>query len=162
MLKFATHQPFLTSPLPPSIASPSPLSLLAGVISGGPLIRQTRPASSVQLTAGSLASNLLPNMLIPTPLDFSDLSHDEESNARNKADPLCEQVGSLRGVADMLNGGKELDSAEVWARWVRDLPLLVYHGEEDRICDPQASRRFLEGVGAERKMYEEVRVGFLT
>lgn len=158
MLKFATHPPFLSpSPSP----SPSPLSLLSGIISGGPLIRQTRPAPWIQLVGGSLAASLLPNMLIPTPLNYSDLSHNEESNERNKADPLCEQVGSLRGVADMLNGGKELDSRQVWDRWDVRLPLLVYHGEEDGICDPAASRRFLEGVKAERKGYELVKVSEL-
>lgn len=97
-------------------------------------------------------------MLIPTPLVYSDLSHNEESNEKNKADPWCEQVGSLRGVADMLNGGMELDRAETWARWKEEIALMVYHGEEDGICDPRASRRFLEGVRADRKHYELVKV----
>ncbi|WWD03019.1 hypothetical protein V865_001063 [Kwoniella europaea PYCC6329] len=144
---------FATRPHPPP--SPETVKLLSGIISGGPLIRQTKPASSIQVKAGSFAAGLgLGNILIPTPMDYSHLSHNDEINELCKSDPFCEQTGSLRGVADMLNGGISLDAPTAWNSWPEDLPLLVYHGGEDNICDPGTAKRFGEKVRAKDKKVE--------
>ncbi|WVW83956.1 hypothetical protein I302_105979 [Kwoniella bestiolae CBS 10118] len=135
--------------------SPETVKSLGGVISGGPLIRQTKPASSIQVKAGSLVAGLgLGNMLIPTPMDYNHLSHNDETNNLCKSDPFCEQTGSLRGVADMLNGGISLDTPAAWNAWPESLPLLVYHGGEDSICDPTTAKRFGEKVRATDKRVE--------
>ncbi|WVR07084.1 hypothetical protein IAU60_004123 [Kwoniella sp. DSM 27419] len=146
---------FATRPTaPPSAES---LKLLSGVIAGGPLIKQTKPASIFQVKAGSFAANLgLGNMLIPTPMDYNELSHNQAANDKCKADPFCEQSGSLRGVADMLQGGATLDTQEAWNAWPKDLPLLVYHGGEDAICDPQAAQRFGQNAAAADKTFESI------
>nr|XP_019011139.1 esterase/lipase [Kwoniella pini CBS 10737]OCF49920.1 esterase/lipase [Kwoniella pini CBS 10737] len=147
---------FATRPTaPPSKES---VNLLSGVISGGPLIRQTKSASAIQVKAGSFAAGLgLGNMLIPTPMDYNQLSHNQETNDRCKADPFCEQSGSLRGVADMLNGGITLDNSIAWNAWPVDLPLLIYHGEEDMICLPDAAKRFGENAAAKDKKVEIIK-----
>ena len=107
-----------------------------------------------QLSAGSLVASIgLGSFLIPTPLKYEHLSRNPESNEKVKKDPFCEQVGSLRGVADMLNGGISLDSKDTWDRWPKGLPLLVYHGEEDPICDPRAAERFAQGVQGDKTFY---------
>lgn len=82
---------------------------------------------------------------VPCPSDLQDLSHNQTSNEANKKDPLCEQVGSLRGVADMLNLGALLLSAAPLEKFPKNMPLLVYHGEEDKICSPIASQDFVNG-----------------
>ncbi|WWC89281.1 uncharacterized protein L201_004202 [Kwoniella dendrophila CBS 6074] len=147
VLAFATR-----SQAPPS---PESVELLSGIISGGPLIRQSKPASGLQVKAGSLAAGLgLGNMLIPTPMDYNHLSHNNETNEKCKADPFCEQSGSLRGVADMLNGGISLDTPAIWKSWPVDLPLLIYHGGEDNICSPETAKRFGENVVAKDKKVE--------
>ncbi|WWC62010.1 uncharacterized protein I303_104597 [Kwoniella dejecticola CBS 10117] len=147
---------FATRPAAPP--SKDTVGLLGGIIAGGPLIRQTKPASGIQVKAGSLAAGLgLGNMLIPTPLDYNQLSHNQESNDRCKADPMCEQSGSLRGVADMLNGGITLDTATTWNAWPTGLPLLIYHGEEDKICSPDAAKRFGENAAANDKTVEIIK-----
>ncbi|WVF71485.1 hypothetical protein IAT40_006291 [Kwoniella sp. CBS 6097] len=144
---------FATRPTAPP--SKETLKLLSGVIAGGPLIKQTKPASIFQVKAGSFAAGIgLGNMLIPTPMDYSHLSHNPATNDECKSDPFCEQSGSLRGVADMLNGGASLDSQSTWNAWPRDLPLLVYHGGEDNICDPATARRFGENAAADDKTVE--------
>ncbi|WVO20491.1 uncharacterized protein IAS62_001788 [Cryptococcus decagattii] len=140
------------------------IHMLSGVIAGGPLIRLSNPAPGYQVKAGSFAANIgLGSFLIPTPMDYNHLSHDAGPNESAKSDPFCEQVGSLRGVADMLNGGEWLDSPDAWDRWPAALPLLCYHGGDDNICDVRATRRFMQGVKAEDKtikvfngMYHEV------
>ena len=82
------------------------------------------------------------------------LSHNQESNDRAVGDPLCENVGTLRGLADMLNGGISLDSQAVWDAWPEQLPLLVWHGAADPICDPVAAKRFGENAAAKDKQVE--------
>jgi len=82
------------------------------------------------------------------------LSHNQESNDRAVGDPLCENVGTLRGLADMLNGGISLDSQAAWDAWPEQLPLLVWHGAADPICDPIAAKRFGENAAAKDKQVE--------
>ncbi|WVQ70684.1 hypothetical protein IAR50_000206 [Cryptococcus sp. DSM 104548] len=155
----------LAFPIQPS-APPSPdtIQKLSGVISGGPLIKLSNKPPALQVKAGTLAANIgLGNFLIPTPMDYTHLSHNPETNEKAKSDPFCEQSGSIRGVADFIHGGEWLDSADAWDRWPAKLPLLLYHGGDDRICDVNASKRFVENVKAENKtikvfdaMYHEV------
>ncbi len=51
----------------------------------------------------------------------------------------------------MLNGGISLDTKSTWDRWPSYLPLLIYHGEQDPICDAKAAQRFHDGVGIPHK-----------
>ncbi|WVN89728.1 uncharacterized protein L203_104958 [Cryptococcus depauperatus CBS 7841] len=153
---------FPIRPTPPP--SQDTVRLLSGVIAGGPLIRLYNPAPSYQVKAGTIAANLgLGSFVIPTPIDYTHLSHNSEINEKAKADPFCEQTGSLRGVGDMINGGAWLDSSDAWERWPHQLPVLLYHGGEDNICHVAATKRFAEGIKSVDKtikifegMYHEV------
>lgn len=51
----------------------------------------------------------------------------------------------------MINGGEFLDSRAAWDAWPVDLPLLLYHGAADSICDPKATVRFGDRVVAKDK-----------
>lgn len=68
-------------------------------------------------------------------------------------------MGTLRGLSDMIGGGKSLDTTETWNRWPKDMPVLVYHGGEDAVCDPQAAKRFGEGAAATDKTFRIFHVG---
>jgi acylglycerol lipase len=94
--------------------------------------------------------------------DEKDLSHNVESNNRAENDPFCEPVGTLRGLADMLNGGMSLDTKTAWDAWPEHLPLLVYHGSKDPICDPAAAKRFGENAAAKDKQVEMFDVSAAT
>lgn len=116
-------------------------------------------AQGHQLKAGTLAASLgLGSVLIPTPMNVSDLSHNEAANTANKDDPMCEQTGSLRGVSDMILGGTGLNTEKTWERWPKGLPLLVYHGEDDKICDCRAAEKFVQHVRADDKSIEVIKV----
>jgi hypothetical protein len=54
----------------------------------------------------------------------------------------------------MLNGGISLDSQAAWDAWPEQLPLLVWHGAADPICDPVAAKRFGENAAAKDKQVE--------
>lgn len=69
-------------------------------------------------------------------------------------------MGTLRGVADMINGGVSLDAPMVWNAWPEDLPLLIYHGEDDVICDPKTSERFVRNARAKDKQFKLFNVSY--
>ena len=96
-----------------------------------------------------------------TTTDTQDLSHNPESNERARNDPFCEPAGTLRGIADMLNGGMSLDTPAGWSAWPEQLPLLVWHGGDDPICDPAAAKRFGENAAAKDKQVEIYPVSLL-
>ncbi|KAL7421667.1 hypothetical protein Q5752_003436 [Cryptotrichosporon argae] len=146
---------FVTRSTPPP--SLEVVNMLAGVITMSPLIRLTNPTSWIQLKAGTLAAGLgLGSMLIPTPLKTDHFSHNAETNAAAASDPLCEQVGSVRQMADMLNGGASLDAPAVHDAWPTKLPLLVVHGADDQITCCETSKRFVDGAKAEDKTHYAV------
>lgn len=60
VLSFATHQP-----------PRSAVRDLAGVIASSPMILQTNPAARPVVWLGGMASMILPNQLIPVPLDIN-------------------------------------------------------------------------------------------
>ncbi|KAL1411512.1 hypothetical protein Q8F55_002473 [Vanrija albida] len=134
-----------------NLIQPKTLDLLSGIISSGPMIRQTTPASFIQVKAGSLAANLLPNMIMKIPLDVKHFTHDVAQQDLAANDPYNEPIGSLRGLSDMLSGGVWLDSPAAWNGWQKHLPLLLYHGGDDPITDPKATVRFGEKVTANDK-----------
>jgi acylglycerol lipase len=58
----------------------------------------------------------------------------------------------------MLNGGMELDSPSGWNAWPEDLPILLYHGGDDKITDPKATISFGKNVKAKDKKVEIIEV----
>lgn len=58
----------------------------------------------------------------------------------------------------MLNGGMALDTQAAWDSWPKELPLLVWHGDADPICDPAAAKRFGENAAAKDKQVEMIPV----
>lgn len=96
---------------------------LAGVISTSPLILQAKPAAKAARWIGGKASLLAPWITIPSDVKgqvlttflanmdgsrltvFSqNLSHDKTVGEEYAKDPMVKQIGSLRGVSDMLDG----------------------------------------------------------
>jgi acylglycerol lipase len=123
---------------------------LAGVISTSPLILQTKPAAKAARWIGGKASLLAPSLTIPSDVKGQNLSHDKTIGEEYAKDPLVKQIGSLRGVSDMLDGGEHLLHTD-YARWPTDLPVLFIHGSDDKVTSPKASELFHQRVPAKDK-----------
>jgi len=128
------------------------VDLLSGVIASSPLVTQTKPAAKVARWIGSRASMLSPNMNIPAEIKPEHLSRDPEVGKTTMKDSLIKQIGSLRGISDMLDGGEQL-LAKDYERWPPGLPLLVVHGTEDQVTSPKTSKEFFNKVPTEDKTY---------
>jgi len=125
-------------------------AVLSGVIVTSPLIILTKPASKLVRWIADKAGPILPNLPIPAETKPEDLSHDPVANEAYAKDPLIKQIGSLRGVGDMLTGGEQLLKAD-YQNWRPSLPLLVIHGTADRVTSHQASQEFFNKVPAKDK-----------
>jgi alpha-beta hydrolase superfamily lysophospholipase len=88
--------------------------------------------SPSQIWLGSKLSSFVGNATLPTPVNAAHLSHDPTVGKTFAADPLCrEQIGSVKGVADMLVGGKALVEKD-WKHWPKDLPVRMRQSESSR------------------------------
>ncbi|KAJ7647759.1 lysophospholipase [Roridomyces roridus] len=130
--------------------SPDALSALSGVVGFSPLIQQTKPASKIARGFGGFVGVALPDIVIPAPVNYEDLSHDAKYNDMCRRDPLCKLKGTLRGVGDMLSWGDELHRG-LYKEWPKSLPLLIVHGTQDQVTSHTASQQFHDRIVADDK-----------
>lgn len=142
-----------------ALPSPEIVASLAGVIATSPLILQTKPAAKAARWIGGKVSRLSPSLTIPATVNPKDISHDEAVNEAYLKDPLVKQMGSLRGISDMLDGGEGLLRKD-YARWPKNLPLLLVHGSADKVTSHKASEEFYNAVPAEVKHFSSYPDGF--
>ncbi|SGY25833.1 BQ5605_C018g08672 [Microbotryum silenes-dioicae] len=129
--------------VPPSVG----LEKIKGVIAGSPLIEQSPGvrASAIVVTLGGLVGKVSGSLTMPVQVKPEDVSRDPEVAKLYAADPLCKQQGSFRGLSDMLKGGVTLLNKD-YKNWPKDLPLLVIHGEDDKVTWCESSKKFVEKV----------------
>lgn len=119
----------------------------------GPLILlhpHSRPNRVTTLLAPLLAK-CLPNHRIDTELDLEGITCDKRYrdflvNDQPLSTPI---VGSLRQIYDFLKRGESLyynRENSISDNFVKDKPVLVMHGQDDTINDPDASKHFVEKV----------------
>jgi len=123
---------------------------LAGVIATSPLILQAKPAAKAARWIGGKASLLAPSLTIPAEVKSQDISHDEAVGVAYLKDPMVKQVGSLRGISDMLDGGEHLLRTD-YTRWPTNLPVLLVHGSDDKVTSAKASELLHQQLPAKDK-----------
>ncbi|GAA5915699.1 alpha/beta hydrolase [Sporobolomyces salmoneus] len=137
---------------------PSNARLFNGVISTSPLLRQAPSvkAAPIIVKLGSILGKLAPNLPINAKVKAEDTCRDPEIQKAYAEDKLCKQQGSFGGVGSMLVGGEGIMSRE-YKEWDKELPVLVCHGESDKVTDCEASKEFVEklkGLGVRDATYK--------
>ena len=123
---------------------------LRGVIAIGPAIGQLG-ISPVLMTIARLLSRVRPTFSMKSGLDATAISRDPQVVAAYRADPLVHDVGTARLAA-------EVEQTVAWIQaHAADLrvPLLIQHGQADRIAQPDGSRRFVGNVTESDKELHE-------
>jgi alpha-beta hydrolase superfamily lysophospholipase len=117
---------------------------LAGVIATATSLRSQVADQRLKVLLVRLLGRLLPTLPLHNGLDLSRLSRDPAVQAGVEADPLCHRTVTtawgralLRAIALVQAGAAAFP-----------LPLLLLHGTEDTIADPEGSRRFAAAVPA--------------
>lgn len=115
---------------------------LSGLIASSPWIKLPFETPAFREVADRLIRSYTPTLILPTGLAVHFLTHDPEIIEMYKFDPYVHDKLDARTGLEILNAGNWLDAFQ----GVFPLPLLLMHGGEDRITDPQASRNFAERV----------------
>lgn len=123
---------------------------IRGILVESPLIAlsPTNAASKLTVLLGKLASRVLPNHQLVQKLDPNLMSRDPKVCEDFKNDPLCHDTGTLEGLSAMLERGEKLVKREVGLRddyGSGPFGVWVGHGTGDKVTDPEASRKWVEG-----------------
>ncbi|MGD9046778.1 MAG: lysophospholipase [Anaerolineae bacterium] len=125
---------------------------LAGVVASGPVLAPPG-ISPFLIQLSKLLSSLWPGLTLETGMDTTALSRDPAVVEAYVNDPLVHGKGTPRLGAEMLVA---IDWTQAHAAEM-NLPCLIVHGSDDRLCPPEASQRFYENVTSadiERIEYE--------
>jgi alpha-beta hydrolase superfamily lysophospholipase len=119
---------------------------LSGVIASGPILAQPG-VSPFLLMLSRILSKIWPSFSIDTKLDADAISRDPEVIKAYEADPLVHSMASARF-------GTELTATMEWTHdhaFELKIPLLILHGEADKLVPPAGSRKFFENVNLNDK-----------
>jgi alpha-beta hydrolase superfamily lysophospholipase len=115
---------------------------LAGVVATSPWLELAKAPPAWQAAAARVASRLLGGVALPTGLDSAAISRDPAVVKAYDADPFLQGKITPRLLVSVLDAGQwALAHAGEWK-----LPLLLLHGDADRITSFDASRRFAEAA----------------
>lgn len=114
---------------------------LAGVCAMSPQLGEPQIAKPL-VAMSQLLSRILPSLSVDTGLDANHLSRNAQVVADYKADTLVHSRGSMRAGAEVVDASRwTLAHADEFQP-----PLLLIHGDADKITNPDASRAFFEQV----------------
>lgn len=116
---------------------------LTGAIISSPWLALAFEPSAFQVKLAKFVSGFLPSLTQSNGLDIKHLTNDDAVNQAYKNDPLVHGKISTRMFTETFREG-------LWAlenSHKNKIPLFIYHGSEDRITSPDASKAFAEKVG---------------
>lgn len=116
---------------------------LAGAVATSPWLELAVTPPAWQLALAGLAAKVVPGLALPTGLDASGISRDPMVVRAYQADPYVRGRITPRLLTGVLQAGQ-------WAlehAGALGVPLLLMHGEADRITSLDASRRFAARAG---------------
>ena len=116
---------------------------LTGAIISSPWLALAFEPPAFQIKLAQFFSGILPSLTQPNGLDINHLTNDDAVNQAYKNDALVHNKISTRLFTESYREG-------LWAlenTHKNKIPLLIYHGTEDRITSPEASKTFAEKIG---------------
>lgn len=135
------------------------LVTIRGVLAEAPFIAihpKSRPLPGVE-AIGRIAAKIMPNMQMTQALDASYVSRDPVVVQELLADELCNNIGTLQGLAGMLDRASELDSGRVKIEDGKmeggKTRLWISHGTGDLICDYHATKKLTERTKVQDKEF---------
>ncbi len=129
------------------------------VATSGAALAVGKGVSSFKLWLARVLRRIWPTLAIEAGLDVQGLSRDPEVIRAYEADPLVHGKASVAFGASM----NEITVQALEAAPNVRQPMLLLHGEDDPLCEPEGSRRFFEALphasvaGSALQVYPELR-----
>lgn len=129
---------------------------LSGTIISGPPFESVGVATPLMVASARILSRLWPTFALDVPLEAEALCRDPAVVTHYLGDPLVHRRCSARWAAEALDAGAWVKAHAAKLR----LPLLMLHGEEDRINTAAGTRRFFESLSLPDKTLHLVPGGY--
>jgi acylglycerol lipase len=129
---------------------------LVGAVLTGPPLELGPGVSRLRLRTAGLLRRIAPRLRLGAGIDADDLSRDPAVTREYERDPLVFHRATASLGAELLRTVARTSGAGMQVQ----VPLLVLHGEGDRICPPRGSRAFhaqLRGPGHRLRVYPKLR-----
>ncbi|NOY38054.1 MAG: alpha/beta hydrolase [Chlorobi bacterium] len=121
---------------------------VSGVIATGPWLRLKKELPGIVRAPVEVLQWFLPGLVIPSGLDTDGLSRDKTVVKAYDEDPLVHGMISLKMFFSIRNSGIRAIKEAAGIK----CPLLVVHGADDPICDPDASQQLIENARGDKTL----------
>ena len=121
-------------------------NLSGALVSGSPLASDDA-ASPMLVAAAKILSRVWPTFSLDSPINPAQLSCDARVVQKYQDDPAVFKILTARWGTEYL---KTQDEVRAQASKI-DVPILIIHGGEDSLCDPQGSQYLYEQVSSTDK-----------
>ena len=117
-----------------------PIDGINGVIATSPSLKLAMQPPIAKLFLAKVMADLMPAFTLSSELDPAHLSRDQAIVKAYRDDVYVHDRLSARLAMDIIESGQYgLDNVENW-----QIPLLLMHGTEDKICDFEATKTFAD------------------
>lgn len=131
-------------------AAPKVADGAAGLVVNAPAFEVGEGVSRVKIAIGRVVNRFLPHAKIPDTLELAAISRDAAVVTAYEKDPLCCRFNTVR------QGNEILDALEKIPDICREIrmPVLITHGEHDRLVGVNGSSRILQALASADKTLE--------
>ena len=135
---------------------------LSAYIVTAPWVRLVRPVPNIVYKAVKLLSRIAPSVTIGSEVNEADLGHPDSVKPFNDHPLVHNRISALCAVDGFETGQKLEDGTLENNGRAKQIPLLLMHGEKDRICDVAGSRTIADRMKADGENVEYIEWGGLN
>jgi len=127
-----------------------------GLLLNAPAFELGAGVSRLKIVAGKIVNRVAPHVRVSNGLDLTALSRDPEVAKAVDVDPLCCRYNTVHQAIEILNA-----LAGILAKCKEiKIPVLLTHGDKDRIIAVKGSQRILEALASTDKTLDVFPGGF--
>ena len=134
---------------------------LSAYIVTAPWVRLVRPVPNIVYKAVKLLSRIAPLVTIGSEVNEADLGHPDSVKPFNDHPLVHNRISALCAVDGFETGQKLEDGTLENNGRAKQIPLLLMHGEKDKICDVAGSRTIADRMKADGENVEYIEWGGL-
>lgn len=134
---------------------------LSAYIVTAPWVRLVRPVPNIVYKAVKLLSRIAPSVTIGSEVNEADLGHPDSVKPFNDHPLVHNRISALCAVDGFETGQKLEDGTLENNGRAKQIPLLLMHGEKDKICDVAGSRTIVDRMKADGENVEYIEWGGL-
>ncbi len=129
---------------------------LSGLVLSAPAYQVGKGVSPLKLKIGKILGRWLPHLKVPGSLDLSTLSRDQKVVDAYQCDPLCCTYNTVNQGNAILRALDHLPDAIGKVK----MPLLIAHGDEDKLIPIEGSRELFRKAPSSDKLLKEFHGGY--